>query len=368
MDSILFASILSFLVAFFSIPLVIRVSDLKQIFDYPGIRKVHFVPIPSLGGIGIYFAISFSVLTMADFSISPAIQYFAAASLIVFFLGMKDDILRLSPFKKFVGQLLAAFILNYQGHYQLDSFHGFLGINGLSPLASQVFTYLTILVVINAYNLIDGVDGLAGMLGLIATLFFGVVFAIEHDVAHAIVAFSSAAGILAFLMYNFSPARIFLGDTGSLLIGLINAVLVIRFINIETSPNSILSFYAAPAVGLAVLFVPLFDTLRVSVIRIFKGRSPFDPDINHIHHVLLKRGLSHMQVTAILSATSLLLLVFSIAAQPLGINIVIFSLFIFGSVAATFLVFSSGANKYALEDYSTKGNKVPNNTLSELEQ
>ena len=368
MDSILFASFLSFIVAFFSIPLVIKVSDLKQIFDRPGIRKVHFVPIPSLGGIGIYFAISFSVLTMADFSSSPAIQYFAAASLIIFFLGMKDDILRLSPLKKFAGQLLAAFILNYQGHYQLDSFHGFLGINGLSPLASQVFTYLTILVVINAYNLIDGVDGLAGMLGLIATLFFGVVFAIEHDVAHAILAFSSAAGILAFLMYNFSPARIFLGDTGSLLIGLINAVLVIRFISIETSPNSIMSFSVAPAVGLAVLFIPVFDTFRVSVMRIFTGKSPFEPDINHIHHILLKRGLSHMQVTAILSAASMLLLALAIIAQPLGINIIIFSLFVIGFIAILFLTFSAGANKYALDPQSMEGGNIRNRILSKIEQ
>ena len=281
---------------------------------------------------------------------------------------MKDDILRLSPLKKFAGQLLAAFILTYQGHYQLESFHGFLSINGLSPLASQVFSYLTILVVINAYNLIDGVDGLAGMLGLISTLFFGIVFAIEHDVAHAILAFSSAAGIVAFLLYNFSPARIFLGDTGSLLIGLINAVLVIRFINIETSPNAIMSFSAAPAVGLAVLFVPLFDTFRVSVMRIFTGRSPFDPDTNHIHHILLKRGLSHMQVTGILSAASMLILALAIIAQPLGITIMILSLFVIGFVAILFLTFSAGANKYALESNSMEGGNIHKSILSEIEQ
>lgn len=368
MDSIIFASLLSFLVAFVSIPLVIKFSDLKQIFDHPGIRKVHFVPIPSLGGIGIYVAISFSVLTMVDFSTNPAIQYFSAASLIIFFLGMKDDIMRLSPMKKFSGQLLAAFILTYQGHYELHSFSGFLGIHELHPLIATVFTYLTILLIINAFNLIDGVDGLAGMLGLIATLFFGVVFAIENDYAHAILAFSSAAGILAFLIYNFSPARIFLGDTGSLLVGLINSVLVIRFINIEAQPDTVLNFSAAPAIGVAVLFIPILDTIRVSIIRVFSGRSPFEPDVNHIHHILLKRGISHMQVTAILSVASIMLLIFSLVAQPLGINVIIFSLFAVGLISIGLLIISPGANKLTLEQHELHVIKDPQHTATLTQQ
>lgn len=351
MDSIIIASFLSFIIAFVSIPLVIKFSDLKQIFDHPGIRKVHFVPIPSLGGIGIYVALSFSVLIMVDFSLTPAIQYFSAASLIIFFIGMKDDIMRLSPTKKFSGQLLAAFILTYQGHYQLHSFSGFLGVYELHPVISSVFTYLTILLIINAFNLIDGVDGLAGMLSLISTLFFGVMFALENDHAHAILAFSSAAGILAFLMYNFSPAKIFLGDTGSLLIGLINAVLVIRFIDLEISAQAVLNFRAAPAVGVAILFIPILDTVRVSMLRIFNGRSPFEPDVNHIHHILLKRGLSHMQVTGILSATSIFFLIFSLVAQPLGISVIIISLFVLGIAAVSLLIIAPGANRLALEQH-----------------
>ena len=351
MDSIIVASLLSFVIAFVSIPLVIKFSDYNQIFDYPGIRKVHFVPTPSLGGIGIYVALSFSVLLMVDFSLYPSIQYFAAASLIIFFLGMKDDIMRLSPFKKFCGQLMAVFILTFQEYYQLNSFSGVLGIYELGSIPATVFSYLTILLIINAFNMVDGVDGLAGMLGLIATLFFGIVFAIERDIAHAILAFSSAAGIIAFLKYNFSPARIFLGDTGSLLIGLISAVLVIRFINIETSANGLLNFSAAPAVGIAALFIPILDTMRVFMLRIFRGRSPFEPDINHIHHILLKRGLSHMQVTAILSAASISMLILSIIAQPLGINVIILSQFALGFISVGLLIISASANKLILNEH-----------------
>jgi len=202
-----------------------------------------------------------------------------------------------------------------------------LGITQLHPLLSVVFTFLTILVIINAFNLIDGVDGLAGVIGLISTLFFGIVFLIEKDIPFASLAFSMSAALVAFLFYNISPAKIFMGDTGSLLLGLVNAVLAIHFINLETGGNTFFQFKAAPAMAFAVIFIPLIDTIRVFLIRLYHGKSPFSPDQNHLHHILLKRGYSHIKITIILGTCSLLLILFAIIAQPLGINFVIFSLF-----------------------------------------
>lgn len=225
---------------------------------------------------------------------------------------------------KFTGQLIAAFLLSFQGDFQLNSLHGFLGVQELHPAIATVFTYLTLLVVINAFNLIDGVDGLAGMLGLVSTLFFGIVFALENQTAFAILSFAMSGSLIAFLMYNISPSRIFMGDTGSLLLGLVNAVLVIKFINLESGAGNILHFSAAPAVGFAVLFIPLMDTLRVTLIRIYKRKSPFDPDVNHIHHLLLKRGMSHIQITGILTIVALLSIAVAIILQPMGITFVIF--------------------------------------------
>ena len=118
-----------------------------------------------------------------------------------------------------------------------------------------------------------------------------------------------------------------MGDTGSLLLGLVNAVFVVHFINLETSGKSVLHFTAAPALGFAILFIPLMDTLRVTLIRIYNGKSPFDPDKRHLHHLLLKRGYSHLKITSILAAASVLLILFALVAQPLGINFVILSLF-----------------------------------------
>ncbi len=327
MDSIILVSLVSFFVAFTSIPVVIKISDSKKLFDNPGARKVHFTPIPSLGGVGLFAAIIFSICALVPFASAPWIQYFIAASVIVFFLGMKDDILLLSPMKKFTGQFLAAFLLSYQGHFQLTSLYGFIGMGELHPIVSMIFTYLTVMVIINAFNLIDGVDGLAGTLGLISTLFFGVVFMMEKDMPFAALAFATSAALVGFLIYNFAPAKIFMGDTGSLFLGLINAVLVIHFINVESINSSVLHFTAAPAIGVAALFVPLMDTLRVSFIRIYNGRSPFDPDKNHIHHILLKRGYSHAKVTMILAVVSIMFIGFAILAQPLGINFLILSLF-----------------------------------------
>ena len=349
MEIIVLASFVSFLVAFISIPVVIKIADAKKLFDHPGDRKIHFTPVPSLGGVGIFAALTFSVTTFIAFSKSPEIQYFLSASIIIFFLGLKDDILLISPIKKFTGQLIAAFLLSFQGDFQLNSLHGFLGVQELHPAIATVFTYLTLLVVINAFNLIDGVDGLAGMLGLVSTLFFGIVFALENQTAFAILSFAMSGSLIAFLMYNISPSRIFMGDTGSLLLGLVNAVLVIKFINLESGAGNILHFSAAPAVGFAVLFIPLMDTLRVTLIRIYNGKSPFDPDVNHIHHLLLKRGMSHIQITGILTIVALLFIAVAIILQPMGITFVIFSLFFLSMMMISILTWAGKAELHTLD-------------------
>ena len=341
MDLVLLASFVSFVVAFTSIPVVITIADAKKLFDIPGERKIHYTPVPSLGGVGIFAALLISVSTMISFAEAPMMQYFIAAAVIIFFLGLKDDILLISPMKKFAGQFIAAFLLVYPGGLQMNSFHGFMGLGQLHSAVAVLFTFLTILVVINAFNLIDGVDGLAGTLGLISTLFFGVVFAIEKDFAFAILSFSMAASLLAFLVYNYSPARIFMGDTGSLLLGLVNAVLVIRFINTASLPGTVLQFDAAPAIGVAALFVPLMDTFRVTLVRVYHRRSPFDPDVNHIHHLLMKRGFSHMQITGTLGLLALGFIAFAILAQSMGINFVITGLFFLGTAIAAYLKWTS---------------------------
>lgn len=328
----------------------------KKLFDIPCERKIHKDPIASLGGIGIFIGMIFSVCIIIPFAQAPWIQYFIAASLIIFFLGLKDDLILISPMKKFGGQILATFLIADQSYFKLTSAYGFLGITQLHPLLSIAFTFLTIIVIINAFNLIDGVDGLAGVLGLISTLFFGVVFLIEKDIPFASLAFSMSAALVAFLFYNITPAKIFMGDTGSLLLGLVNAVLAVRFINLETAGNTFFQFKAAPAMAFAVIFIPLIDTIRISLIRLYHGKSPFSPDQNHLHHILLKRGYSHIKITLILGTCSLLLILFAIIAQPLGINFVIFSLFGIGLTAV-------GVFRWIISSDRFKTKRIPTSSV-----
>ena len=327
-DLILLISLLSFMLAFVSIPVVIKVSRAKNLFDLPSSRKIHLVPIPSLGGVGIFIALMFSLASLLPFSSAPWIQYFIASSIIIFFLGVKDDIMLLSPMKKFMGQAVAVFILIFKGGFLINSFHGFLGIHQLHPVLCIAFTFLTMLVIINAINLIDGVDGLAGMLGLISSVSFGVLFMLENDLIFAALSFSLASALAGFLIFNFAPAKIFMGDTGSLLVGLVTAILVIHFIDIESSTTSQLHLNAAPALGFAILFVPLMDTFRVSWLRIYYVKSPFESDKNHIHHILLRRGYSHMKISIVLSLFTIAVSLLTLIAQPLGINIIVLFMFL----------------------------------------
>ena len=297
MDKILLGTSIAFIIAFAAIPVIIQVSDAKKLFDIPDERKVHLAPIPSLGGLGIFAGFILACLVTISIDTASEFQYFFAAALVIFFLGLKDDILVISPIKKFIGQLIAAFLIIFKGGIMIRSMHGFMGINELPEVLSIALTYFTVIVIINSFNLIDGVDGLAGSLGLMSCLVFGIYFYYTNQLPYATMAFALCGGLLGFLIFNHSPARIFMGDTGSLLLGLVNAILAIHFINVAANPESSLPINSSPAMGVAVLMVPLFDTLRVFSLRILSRRSPFTPDRNHIHHLLLDRGFSHSAVT-----------------------------------------------------------------------
>jgi len=286
-------------------------------FDEPDERKVHKMVIPTLGGLGIFAG--FILATLLGVPVGSAeLQYFVAAAIVIFFLGIKDDILVLSPAKKFIGQLIAAGIVIKFGGVQISSMHGFLGIGHLPHAASIVFTLFTIVVITNSFNLIDGVDGLAGSLGLLTSLVFGSYFLYVDQLMYAVMAFSLAGGLIGFLIYNFSPAKIFMGDTGSLLIGLVNSILVIKFINIAGNPTGVLPLAAAPAIGFSILIVPLFDTLRVFSHRILDRRSPFSPDRTHVHHFLLELGFNHRRITMLCVTANIFFIALALVFRNTG--------------------------------------------------
>lgn len=323
MDNILLSGALAFLITFFSIPIIIQVAREKKLFDEPDERKVHKMVIPTLGGLGIFAGFILATLLSAPSSSLKELQYFAASAIVIFFLGIKDDILILSVAKKFIGQLIAAGIIIKFGGVQITNMHGFLGVDEIPHLAGIILTLFTVIVIVNSFNLIDGVDGLAGSLGLLTAVVFGSYFTYAGQALYAVIAFSLAGSLIGFLIYNFSPAKIFMGDTGSLLIGLINSIMVIKFINIAGNEATPLPLQSAPALGIAILMVPLFDTLRVFSLRIFDRRSPFSPDRTHVHHFLLDLGFSHRTVTLLCVSTNIAFIALAFFLRNLGTTMLV---------------------------------------------
>ncbi len=324
MERIIAGGLIAFLITFIVIPAIITVAKVKKLYDEPDDkRKLHKEPIPSLGGLGMFIGFIFSILLTVSFSSeAPEFQYYFAAFLIIFFLGMKDDIIIISPIKKVVGEVVAAGILIYKAKLVITNMHGLFGIYHIDTVFSYLLTLFALVVIINAFNLIDGVDGLAGSLGLISSLVFGVFFLINKNIPYAVLAFTFAGSLAAFLIYNFHPAKIFMGDTGSLTIGLLNSILVIKFI--ETGGNyASYPVVSSPAIGFGILLVPLMDTLRVFSIRILSGRSPFRPDRNHIHHLLLNYGFNHKRVTLTCTIATILITALTFFFQKVGIGILI---------------------------------------------
>ncbi len=347
MNNILLSSGLSFLITFFAIPVIIQVAKDKKLFDEPDERKVHKNVIPTLGGLGIFAGFIIATLMGVPSAITSELQYFAAATTVIFFLGIKDDILVLSASKKFIGQLIAAGIIIKFGGIQITNFHGLLGIYEIPHITGVIISLFTIIVITNSFNLIDGVDGLAGSLGLLTTLVFGIYFFYAGQLTYAVMAFALAGSIIGFLIYNFSPAKIFMGDTGSLLLGLVNSILVIKFINTAGNPASSFPIEAAPAIGFSILMIPLFDTLRVFGLRIIQRRSPFSPDRTHVHHFLLDLGLSHRMVTITCVLVNMTFIAMAFFMRGLGTTTVLGILLLSAFVFIGIIYYSRPKNKNA---------------------
>lgn len=318
MDQILFALIFAFFITLFTIPKIIYVSEKNKLYDNPDkLRKFHSKPISSLGGAGIFFGFIVTLLLSANFSIVGEFQYYLVCFILIFFIGIKDDLAGLSAFKKFIGQALIACILMFKAHLLITNMHGFLGMTQIHISVSYFLTFFTFIVIINAFNLIDGVDGLAASLGLVISIVFGGFFLFNQNIAYALMGFGFAGSLAAFLIYNFQPAKIFMGDTGSLLMGVVNSILVIKFI--ETSfDNTPFAVSAIPAIAFSILLIPLMDTLRVFAIRISNRRSPFSGDRNHIHHLLFDRGMSHKSIALFCTAANILIILATISFQAIG--------------------------------------------------
>jgi UDP-GlcNAc:undecaprenyl-phosphate GlcNAc-1-phosphate transferase len=301
---VLYQHLLAFLwalfVCVFAIPSIVRVAHEKKLLDEPNLRTVHANSTPRLGGLAI-FAGFISSLTLFG-SIGRGVKEMVAGAIIIFFIGLKDDIISVSVFKKVFAQLLAAGIIIVAGDVRITSFYGIFGVYDISIGFSYFISGFIVIGVTNAINLVDGLDGLAGSVVVLICAFLGVGFLYWGSSAYlpyVTVAFSLVGGVFGFLRYNFRNAIVFMGDTGSLVCGFIISVLAIKFVEMKPFENSSLFV-------MAVLFIPISDTLRVFLLRVLERRSPFSPDKNHLHHRLVDLGLNSVSTVFVLLLLNLL--------------------------------------------------------------
>lgn len=321
----------------FSIPAIINLAFRKRLFDKPSeLRKVHKRIIPNFGGIAIFTAFLFSCSLFIKSELLPEGNIIMAGGLILFMIGLNDDIVGLGPLKKFVVQFTSALIIALAANIRITNLHGLLGYEVLDYYTSVSLTVLFIVGVVNAFNLIDGIDSLAASLGTLVSLIYAYLFWNAGYIGWSYLSIALTGALVGFLFFNVSPARIFMGDSGSLLLGFVCVVLSIKMIEVAASTPvkfGTTTIEAGFGLVLAVLIVPIFDTLRVFTLRVIKNRSPFKADNNHLHHRLLFLGLSHMQSTLVLVVVNILFVILAVSFQSIG-NTQLVSLIVLTVLAA----------------------------------
>lgn len=355
-------------------PVIIYVSKTKGLMDVPEERRVHADQVPNLGGMGLFITFSLTLLlfvpflnnTVADLS---NLLSLLGATIILLFLGIKDDLVLITPKKKLVIQLIAVSMVSILQDIRITDFHGLLGIGELPYIVSVGFSVFVFVLVINAVNLIDGIDGLASSIAILASLSFGIAFYMAGNYMMAIMSAVLVGSLLGFLKYNLSTNhKIFMGDCGSLIVGFLLAYQGIGFVNINPEFVNTYNPDNSAILLLAILSYPLFDLLRVFIVRIAQKKSPFDADSNHIHHRLLRLGLNHKQATLLLFVSNLTLILITYLTSDLPINMNLIVVVSFGCLLylLPFLsVFEEFKEEGLVEDFSesienTNANKNKN--------
>ena len=316
--NIFFSFLTALLISYLAMPKLIYFAEKLRLLDDAGDRSSHKVSTPFFGGIAIFTGIICSLLFWADIE---NIQYILVSILIVFIVGIIDYLRQITAFKKLIGQIIATLILIFLGDIHIDSMHGVLGVYDLPLWIGTLFTVFVVIVITNGYNLIDGVDGLAGGIGLVSSVSFGVIALIMEQTDMALIAFTLMGALLGFLKYNFFPARIFMGDTGSLVVGMILSILAINCIQYGLVTETFKLPNKGPLLAIAFLAIPLFDSLRVFVIRSIKGNGPLVAGRDHIHHAFLDLNYGHKYTSIILCAISVFLILGSYFLLEYNVNV-----------------------------------------------
>jgi len=346
--------LVGFLVTLLAIPKIIEFTKKHKLMDDPTLdkeqRKMHKDPIPTLGGVGIFIGFIVSAglwLILSYFEMIPSLDIslitsddrwligsIAISLIILFVTGIFDDLTDLRASLKFLIQIGTAILVAYHG-LKIESLNGVLGINGIPVYIQYAFSVFLIVGLTNAFNLIDGIDGLAGGLSFMNAMVLGIILLfVRHDMAFSLIAFGFAGALLGFLKHNFNPARIFMGDTGSLIIGFLMAVLGIMVIQ-GSSKTAMLGhdeIQGLTIIVVGILLLPVYDTLRVFAERILKKSSPFKPDKNHVHHLLIETGSNHKKAAIILYFANAIIIITAFLIKGINPTVAVLFLFVLAAV------------------------------------
>lgn len=316
--SLLFGSITAMSITAILIPCWIKVCTKWNLFEHTDDRKRHKENIPTMGGLAIFAGIVISFLAFAGDMAGHDVRLLVAAIVVLFFTGFFDDLIELPPSKKLIFQFIAASMLIAAG-FRIESMFGLFGVESLPLVVSWIITVVFIVAVTNALNLIDGLDGLAGSITFLSSMIFGILFLQAGDIPMAMLSMAICGSVFGFLLYNFHPAKIFMGDTGSLVLGFLLSVQAIALFQLDLKEIANVPVLT-PALVAAVLFVPLYDVMRVSVIRLLTGYSPFHPDRNHIHHMISGQGFGQRITTLLILGISMVYVSIAMLFPHIGMN------------------------------------------------
>lgn len=321
----------AFLLTYLTIPKIIGVVEYKRLMDNPNQRSSHSSRTPTLGGISFFYVLVFALFFIKDRAIFEETLYIIPGLTILFIVGLKDDLVVLSPGSKLIAQALAIVFVLVNPSFTIESLNGFLNIYDIPYYLYLGIAGFLMITIINSYNLIDGIDGLASMVGIVIMMIYTTIFYMSGEYFFALISITMNACLMAFFGFNISSnKKIFMGDTGSLIVGFIISILTLKFLALKPESYEGLPFLLenAPLIAISILIVPLFDTARVFTIRIANKRGPFSPDRNHTHHVLIDYwGLSHKQASFIIGCFNLIFVVLFIIlgskARNLGMVIML---------------------------------------------
>ena len=329
--------LISYTIASSVFPVIIYLSHLKKLTKKPNNRSSHTSAVPTLGGLAIFIGLSItsSLITIVlgdKTEVTELLSVFVTTTILLF-VGIKDDLMEISSRKKFLTQLVVSLLLiSLTGHYITD-FHGLLGINFIPKELGVIFTVFVYILIINAYNLIDGIDGLASGLAILIFGFCGSFFIINSHCIDGFICVASIGGLVAFSKYNLSSDRkVFMGDTGSMVIGLLISYQIISLLSSQHITSINYQESNMPIKVLCLMSYPLFDTLRVFIIRIKNKKSPFSADRNHIHHKLIDAGLTHLQASLSIIFVTLFLIIGSNLIENIEINKQLFVILLTGII------------------------------------